>query len=1823
MKKKIFSILLFISMCVLFASFGMSSASNVTTTSVSKSVGTFKYEIDNANKTVTLVSFSETWDQTKSEITADDINFAGYSSVSNYSDWDFVIGKRGLYVYPGMSGYPSAIKKITLPECVTKISNYAFQGSTNVTTITLPSTLKYIGQYAFSGCTGLTDVTMPNSVDTIDYYAFDGCSSLRSITLPVTVQTAESPIFKNCTNLSSIYYPGDLNAYISSPYASISSNNYHLYLNGLNLKELTIPDNLHSIPAGKFYCCSGIQKVTIPSSIKSIGAGAFYNCTNLTEVSLAEGLKTIDSNAFGSCSKLTSIRIPSTVTTLSNAFNNCKALAEINVSGGLNNDIQIGSGAFDGTAWISDAKNYENGLLYLDSHLVKADGAITACTITPNTKSIVGGAFENCTQLTEVSVPIGIKSIASSTFEGCSSLTKVILPATVSNIEARAFYKCSNLQECPLPSNVRQIGQSAFYGCSKLKTIVLPEGLEEISYYAFQNCGVTNITIPTSLVKIDSNAFYYNYSELSQVNISSLSSWLNIHFSNGNANPLSYTAALTLNGETVEDLVIPDAITEIKNYAFYGYDNLKSVVIHKNIEKVGISSFDACKNLTDVYFNGTAEEWRNVSVGTGNTNLTAAQMHYFSYVNIFDKNGAIVYNAKLDNGTFIDITELAGKVGHSIKLYVDETCSEEFDYEEIAVSGNIDLYLDYVVNQYTYKFVNYDGTVLKSATVDYGTTIVPPAAPEKPATEQYTYIFSGWNGYTEDMTQQAKEMVFTAMYSATVNQYSYYFVDEDGSILKEATVDYGAEIIAPEDPTKAGSAQYSYTFSGWDGFTEGMTQTAEELFFYATYTPSVNQYTYKFVDEDGTVLKEKTVNYNTMITAPTFPSKAATAQYTYTFSKWDGFTVGMKIKSDVTFTAVYNATVNQYTYKFLREDGSVVDQKTADYGTVIAAPDVVLEKPATEKYTYTHTGWEGFTEGMTLTEDIAFSPVFSSVINQYDYRFVDEDGTVLKEGTVDYGTVLTAPASPSKAATQQYTYTFSGWDGFSEGTTQKAETMVFTATYRTAVNQYTYTFKDENGTVLKTATVDYGTTIVAPENPTKAATDKYSYTFKTWVGFTDGMTITEDISFTAEYSATMNRYTYKFVDYDGRVVKSATVYYGTKITAPAAPAEHADQQYTYIFASWSGFVQNMTITKDIVFTARYSKILNQYTYLFVDENGNTIMEDYADYGTVIEAPEAPHKAATEKYTYVFAGWDGYTEGMILTDDTVFMPLYTAVINQYSYRFVDEDGSIIAENTVDYDSVIEAPADPEKSATQQYTYTFAGWDGYTEGITQKAETMVFTAKYNATVNQYTYTFKDEDGTVLKEVTADYGTSITAPQTPAKEATVQYSYTFDEWVGYTENMLLTDDVTFNATYLQALNQYTYQFIDKDGSVTKSETVDYGTLIALPETPTDKDPYTFDYWDGFVEGATVEGDVTYHAVYKLKQYIITIDEIGKDVTVTYGDNYVLPILEVQDFTFDGYYTMPNGEGAKLTDENGISLGGYEFAESIVAYPYYILNFVPTVSLDTTSGTLSTQFQISAATAVNGHYAVITKAYADGRNDVITTVPFDKWTDNGDFFEIPVTGIAAKELTDTFTVAIYDAEDALILSQVSSVADSILASMAQIEDPEALALYEAILEYGAAMQTYFGYGTDNLANKGLSPETSHLNDFRAQIDVVRNDSSRVVGVNPDVIYGSSCVMGDILQLKFYFTHNSNTILANGEDVPLYPALTEGYYYCTVDVAAEDIFASISIEVKDGERTLATATDSVASYCARLYNSGDETAQKMANAVILYGLAAKAANSN
>ena len=178
------------------------------------------------------------------------------------------------------------------------------------------------------------------------------------------------------------------------------------------------------------------------------------------------------------------------------------------------------------------------------------------------------------------------------TFEG--------IDYNVTSIGKNAFYTCNSLASISIPNSVTSIEYGAFKYCSELTSISIPNSLTTIGDYAFEQCtSLTSINIPNSVTSIGYYAFYQCKS-LSTIEITDIASWCSIKFSDISSNPVACGGSLYLNGEEIKELIIPNGVTTIGDYAFTRCTSMISVTIPGSVTSIGNSSFSSCRNLTSV-----------------------------------------------------------------------------------------------------------------------------------------------------------------------------------------------------------------------------------------------------------------------------------------------------------------------------------------------------------------------------------------------------------------------------------------------------------------------------------------------------------------------------------------------------------------------------------------------------------------------------------------------------------------------------------------------------------------------------------------------------------------------------------------------------------------------------------------------------------------------------------------------------------------------------------------------------------------------------------------------------------------------------------------------------------------------------------------------------------------------------------------------------------------------------------------------------------------------------------------------------------------------
>ena len=510
---------------------------------------------------------------------------------------------------------------------VTYQTDDAGSGYTSVTTLNIPATVTYMG--------------CPRNVTSIRTDAFHGCEKLTSVTIPNSVTGIAQDAFRGCSGLKKVIV-SDIAAWCNIKFGDVYSNPLyyakHLYSDeNTEITNLVIPDGVTSIQYAVFYGCSGLTSVEIPNSVTRIGTGAFYGCSGLTSVEIPNSVTSIGSYAFYSCSGLTSIEIPNSVTNIEEyTFYNCSGLTSVEIP---NSVKSIGDLAFEGCSGLTSIE-IPNSVTSIGEYAFNGCSGLTSVSIKSNsivsksnlktifgeqvTKYIIGDdvtrigpyAFNNCSGLTSVKIPNSVTSIGVRAFSGCSGLKKVIVSdiAAWCNISfgdgdsnplyyAKHLYSDENTEitNLVIPDGVTSIGGVAFYGCSGLTSVKIPNSVTSIGEYAFNGCsGLTSVEIPNSVTSIGNYAFE-GCSGLKKVIVKDIAAWCEINFGNEYANPLYYAKHLYSDENTeITNLVIPDGVTSIGQYAFYNCSGLTSVEIPNSVTSIGNYAFSGCSGLTSV-----------------------------------------------------------------------------------------------------------------------------------------------------------------------------------------------------------------------------------------------------------------------------------------------------------------------------------------------------------------------------------------------------------------------------------------------------------------------------------------------------------------------------------------------------------------------------------------------------------------------------------------------------------------------------------------------------------------------------------------------------------------------------------------------------------------------------------------------------------------------------------------------------------------------------------------------------------------------------------------------------------------------------------------------------------------------------------------------------------------------------------------------------------------------------------------------------------------------------------------------------------------------
>lgn len=528
------------------------------------------------------------------------------------------------------------VKELTILGSIKHVGKGAFKNNNNLQEIIFEGISVDIEDEAFSWCRALKRIILPKGIKRIGNRLFEYCKSLNEITIPTGVTEIGDSVFEGCISLNTIEIPCTIekigvNPFVNSGVENLTNHSsYFEYEKGVlytrnkrkiiacisNNEKIAIPKCVEEIGKSAFAMCEHLEEITIPSSVKTIHQGAFSGCKVLKKVNIEKGgICIIEKNTFSGCTSLEEFIIPDGVTEIGDfAFSGCNSLKTLYSPSTIKH---VSIYAFNNhpcpveTTWLpwgiennglpgeKKTMSLEESGLWMDEYgvvyskdkkmVIKAtkpldkysvlEGTTTikqrAFSFTPWQRSlkeihlpnsiekIEQGAFAFC-DFSNIALPESLKYIGQGIFIDCINLKQITIPAQVSIMEGNPFlgntYEIVNNSSCFTLQNkiLYSSNPSKIISCLDTKSIKLRiKDVASIGPYSFAYCAAKEIVIEPPIKVIEEKAF---------------------------------------NEASVERVVLPDSLVEIKQYAFEMCLSLHEIIIPSSTRYIGDCAFWGCLN---------------------------------------------------------------------------------------------------------------------------------------------------------------------------------------------------------------------------------------------------------------------------------------------------------------------------------------------------------------------------------------------------------------------------------------------------------------------------------------------------------------------------------------------------------------------------------------------------------------------------------------------------------------------------------------------------------------------------------------------------------------------------------------------------------------------------------------------------------------------------------------------------------------------------------------------------------------------------------------------------------------------------------------------------------------------------------------------------------------------------------------------------------------------------------------------------------------------------------------------------------------------------
>jgi len=548
----------------------------------------------------------------------------------------------------------TSLQNVTLPNGLETIESDAFSGCESFTTLTFPANVTSIGDRAFYGCTNITEIYfLGNAPQTGRLGFLDGSLSGATAYYPADNATWTALSAMDRANYGGFYIEwvalGEVGQVTSVELDRIKAN--MIIGDTLQLQATVKPDTavdktltwsssdqtVATVNADGMVTAlqtgSAIITVTTndggytakctvsitPNSTTESGYCNFYDTNSgrniywtyepdtgvltlqgegeiidfyvdsaysvpdafhkATTVILEEGITRVGTQVFHGCDNIENLVIADSVTEIGDcAFYDCIGLKNVHTGDGITS---------------LDAFPFGPALEHIE--------------IGASITEIPDGQFQNCTSLSEITIPNQITRIGNSAFAGCTGLQEIVIPAFVQELGANAFYGCNALKTVNIPDNVTLLGECVFANCIALENVVIGDGVETIPAGAFYGCSnLKDVKLGNNISIIDGTekheegwtsdgvvesfggGAFENCSALQAIDIPDSTTVLGAH---------AFAGCTGL-----QEVVIPVSVQQLGNGVFYGCSALKTITMPSGGKKlsIGAGAFENCSSLSQV-----------------------------------------------------------------------------------------------------------------------------------------------------------------------------------------------------------------------------------------------------------------------------------------------------------------------------------------------------------------------------------------------------------------------------------------------------------------------------------------------------------------------------------------------------------------------------------------------------------------------------------------------------------------------------------------------------------------------------------------------------------------------------------------------------------------------------------------------------------------------------------------------------------------------------------------------------------------------------------------------------------------------------------------------------------------------------------------------------------------------------------------------------------------------------------------------------------------------------------------------------------------------